>query len=113
MRSIEIWIEEIKTAVTLKTDFDKRNKSKLMILFLDISDYQDSNAKLKAIIFAKKSNKTGVNFRQKTWWNKSSLCLRLKTSLNLEISQYKTENFELWSYEKFQPEKKLACFLIE
>ena len=42
--SFEIWIGEIEPVVTDKHEFVCRSTSKLTALFLEISDYQDSDA---------------------------------------------------------------------
>ena len=57
-----------------------------MITFLQLSEYQDSDARLKVINFAKKSNPTKIKFPVES----------LKMSFNLEINHNEQQVLEFW-----------------
>ena len=64
--SIETFMEEINPVVTQKFEFEQRDKSKLIIVFLQFSDYKDSAAKPTVNDFAIKISTNIVKFPLET-----------------------------------------------
>ena len=53
------------------------------------------------------------NFRMRPWWKKSSLYLRLKMNLIMEINQGTQHVSEFLDYQNSKPGNKMTCYLKE
>ena len=94
--SIATLVEEKKSAVAYKVDFECRAKSKV-IAFLEFSNYQCSDARKKSFYWFVNQCPHVFNFRRRQRWKLPSFELQRLNSFNIEIKHFIKLRLEFWT----------------